>query len=147
MKWIPGLYRSQNQECGVQLLVHLCPEDQARLKVEETIDKKSRMLIHLLYNTKRHFACIGNYQEWKGYAGLGQESRNKSQEKGEAAIQRRRGKEEREWCIGVEQGRAIVLLHDGEKLERGEQFQGAIFCADQWGGRIGSARTRTRRML
>ncbi len=37
-------------------------------------------------------------------------------------IQQGREKEERERYIGVEQGRAGVLLHGGEKLERGVQF-------------------------
>ena len=70
--------------------------------------------------------------------GSGQESRNKSGEKGKAAIQRGRGKEEREWYLGVEQGRAGVLLHSGERLERGVQFQGAILCTDQWVGELGA---------
>jgi hypothetical protein len=47
-------------------------------------------------------------------------------------------KEEREWYIGVEKGRAGVLLHDGEKLERGVQFQGAIFGTDQRVGELGA---------
>ena len=38
----------------------------------------------------------------------------------------------------MEQGRAGVLLHSGEKLDRGVQFQGAIFCADQWVGELGA---------
>ncbi len=41
-----------------------------------------------------------------------------------------RRKREREWYISVEQGRFGVLLNSGEKLERGVQFQGAIFCSD-----------------
>ena len=50
-------------------------------------------------------------------------------------IQQGREKEERERYIGVEQGRAGVLLHGGEKLERGVQFQG-IFGTNQWVGKL-----------
>jgi hypothetical protein len=46
--------------------------------------------------------------------GSGQESGNKSREKGEAIIQFWREKKEREWYISVEQGRFGVLLHSGE---------------------------------
>ena len=58
--------------------------------------------------------------------------------KGKATIQQGREKEERERYIGVEQGRAGVLLHGGEKLERGVQFQGAIFGTNQWVGELGA---------
>ena len=76
--------------------MHLRPEDQAQGKVEEIIDEESRESIHLLYNTKQHSCiCIGNYQEWKGDVGSGQESWQKSREKGETMIQCGRGKEER----------------------------------------------------
>ena len=45
------------------------------------IDEVSRVSIHLLYNTKQHCICVGNYQEWKGDVGSGQESKHKSREK------------------------------------------------------------------
>ena len=38
----------------------------------------------------------------------------------------------------MDQGRAGVLLHGEEKLERSVQFQGAIFGADQWVGELGA---------
>ena len=82
--------------------------------MEETIDEESREFVLLKDNTKQHCVCVGNYQEWEGYVGSGQESWKKSRKKGGAAIQHGRGKEEREWYIGVEQGRAGVLLHGGE---------------------------------
>ena len=113
--------------------MHLHPEDQAQRKVEETIDKESRMAIHLLYNTKQHCVCIGNLQEWKGDVRSGQESQNKSREKGEATIQHERGKEESEWCIGVEQGKAGVYYTVDKNWREVCNFK--------------SPRTRARRML
>ncbi len=44
----------------------------------------------------------------------------------------------RESGVSVEQGRTGNLLQGGEKRERGVQFQGAIFCADQWVGELGA---------
>ncbi len=82
--------------------MHLRPEDEARHKVEETLDEWSREAIHLLYNTNWHCICFGNYQEWTRDVGSGQESKHKSWEKVESVIQQRRGKEEGEWYIYVE---------------------------------------------
>ena len=88
--------------CTTSLHVHLRPEDEARHKVEETLDDESRASFHLFFYTKRHCICVGNYQEWTGYVGSSQESKHKSREKVEALIQLRRGKEEGEWYIHVE---------------------------------------------
>ena len=109
-----------------------------RLKPNAKWKKLLMKTIHLYDNTEQHCICVGNHQEWKGYVGAGQESRNKSREKGKAAIQCGRGNKEREWHISVEQERAGVLFHGGENLERGVQFQGAIFCTDQWVGELGA---------
>jgi hypothetical protein len=82
--------------------VHIRPEDESQHKVEETLDNESMVSFHLFFYTKQYCICVGNYQEWTGDVGLGQESKHKSQEKVEALIQRRRGKEEGEWYIRVE---------------------------------------------
>ncbi len=50
--------------CGVRIHVHLRPEDEARHKVEETLDNETMVSFHLFFYTKQHCICVGNYQEW-----------------------------------------------------------------------------------
>ena len=124
--------------------------------MEKAIDKESRVSVLLCDKTK-HIAFV--LEIIKNGKDLWDQAKRQLSDPGASPKKKVRllfsagegGKRERVvyWC-GTMKGwssitwwrktreRLEFLLHGGEKLERGVQFQDAIFCADQWVGELGA---------